>query len=354
MSDGISNKSKPFMKSVVITGDSLSVSRYDYDDAPRMNAWDCHIGMGSWSFTLRNTLIASAKQFRYADEVVFQEPTVENGFDPADAVFGDRVRTVAPVDGRVRFTAESDTGVLVFYFQKRPNHYCRFSVMVDGVRAQTTVDTYGDPSRYQGYELLPIEVPCGKGRTMHEVELFGFECADDTPLVTLAGVSGERIEVALTGRGSRTAKFLSYHFEERIAAHSPDTMILIFGGNDMLFYSAEEYRFYLDDLFRKLTDRFPDCRVVAFTIPPTLLLDREIHGKVYTTQREWDENQEQYNRVMREVAAVYGTDLIETASIFEGVPFSQWRYDNVHFTKYGNQLVYEKICAILSVKSRVV
>ena len=342
------------MKNIVITGDSLSVSRYDYDDQPRFNPWDCHIGMGSWSFELRKALIASANAFRYADEIVFCEPTVENGFDLADAVFGERVRTVAPVNDKIHFTVESDTGTVVLYFQKRPNHYCRFSVAVDGVCVQTAVNTYGDTARYQGYELLTIEIACDKGRTIHEVELFGFECADDTPLVTLAGVSGERIEVALTGQGSRTAKFLSYHFEERIAAYSPDTVILIFGGNDMLFYSAEEYRFYLDGLFRKLTARFPDCHVVTFTIPPTLLLDRETNGKVYTTQREWDDNQETYNRVMREVSAAYRAHLVESASIFEGLPVSKWRYDNVHFTKYGNSLVYKKVCDILNVKNRVV
>lgn len=339
------------MKNIVITGDSLSVSRYDYDDQPRFDAWECHVGMGSWSFTLRNTLIAAAKSFRYADEVAFCEPTVENGFDLIDAVFGERVRTVAPVNDKIHFTVESDTGTVVLYFQKRPNHYCRFSVAVDGVCVGTAVDTYGDPARYQGYELLPIEMACDKGCTIHEVELFGFEYADESPLVTLAGVSGERVEVALTGKGSRTAKFLSYHFEERIAAHSPDTVILIFGGNDMLYYSAEEFRQYLGELFKKLTERFPACRAVVFTIPPTAVYNGSANGVVYESQEAWDANQERYNRVIREVADEYGAKRIESASIFEGIPIAQWRYDNVHFTKYGNQLVYEKVCDVLNIKA---
>ncbi len=340
------------MKKVVITGDSLSISRYDYDDAPCMNAWNCHIGMGSWSFEVHRTLITRGHLFRYGDEVSFTEPPVANEFDVTDAIFGERVRTVAPVNGRVRFCAESDTGTLVIYFQKRPNHYCRFSLSVDGRTCQE-VDTYGDPSRYHGYELLPVTVACDD-RTVHEIVLSDFEFADESPLVTVAGVGAELVSVALTGQGSRTAKFLSYHFEERIAAHSPDLFILIFGGNDMLYYSSQEFRLYLDGLFKKLSDRFPACRTVLFTIPPTAVYNGSANGKSYTTQEEWDQNQEQYNRVIREIAAVYGACLIETASVFEGTPISVWRYDNVHFTKRGNKILYDYICRFLNVKSRVI
>ncbi len=335
------------MKSVVITGDSLSVSRYDYDDAPRFNAWDCHIGMGSWSFTLREKFLAKAAQFRYADELRFNQPSVSGlsgDCDPRDAIFGEQIRTITPVNDRIDFQVESDSGILVLYFQKRTEHYCRFSLTVDGVRVKTAVDTYGDPSRYQGYDLLPVEVTCDNTLAVHTVVLSDFEYADDTPLVTLAGVSAETVSVALTGQGSRTAKFLCYHFEERIAAYSPDTLILIFGGNDMLFYSAEEYRFYLKNLFQKITGQFPFCRLVTLTIPPTLMPEGTINGKVYVTQQEWDDNQETYNRVMRELSHECGAEMIETANVFRSFPVSEWRYDNVHLTKRGNALLLEEVC----------
>ena len=39
---------------IVVTGDSLSYNRYDYDPVHRLNAFDCFPDMGSWPFRLRD------------------------------------------------------------------------------------------------------------------------------------------------------------------------------------------------------------------------------------------------------------------------------------------------------------
>ena len=333
------------MKKVVITGDSLSYNRYDYDEIPRVNAWDCHIGMGSWSFALRNKLITGTKCFQYADGLRFAEPSVADTCDIADSIFGQRVRTIAPVNGRIHFSAQSDTGMLVFYFQKHPQNGCCFSLSVDGVPIEEPVDTRGDLTRYQGYDLLVVSAPCSRDRTSHEVVLSDFAC-DGDPLVTLAGVSGERMEVAITGQGGRTAQFLLENFEERIGAYAPDTLILIFGGNDCLVYSVQEYRRYLEELFRKVTDRFPDCRIVTLTIPPSAYCGETI----FADQEDMDRKQGQYNSAMQEVSRAFGAISIDTASVFQGVLPSVWRYDNVHFTKVGNEMLFRYLCDLLKIE----
>ena len=65
------------MKKLLITGDSLSYNRYDYDETPRTNGWDCHIGMQSWSFKLRNSFITSAAGFKYGNELEISGNAIE-------------------------------------------------------------------------------------------------------------------------------------------------------------------------------------------------------------------------------------------------------------------------------------
>ena len=337
------------MKNLVITGDSLSYNRYGYDDIPRINAWDCHIGMKSWSFRLRNLFLTSAKGFKYADELVFEEESFSGlgeGFNPADSIFGDRVKTVIPNQDEVHFCAESDNGAITIYFQKRPKNYCRFKISVDGV-FQCEVNTYGEGAHYQGWELLTVELSCDKEKNKHEIVLFDFEYADDNPMVTFAGLSCEPKYAVITGQGSRTSKFINYHFEERVARFSPDALVLIFGGNDFLFYSPEEYRENLEIFFERTREKFKACRLITVTVPPSGLYGGLANGVKYTTQQEWDENAEKYNRIMIELSEKYNADVIIAKELFKDIPIEKWRYDEVHLTNFGNDILFEKVKGLL-------
>ncbi len=338
------------MKSLVITGDSLSYNRYDYLDEPRTNAWDCPNGMGSWSFRLRNLFLSSANGFKYADELVFNEEAISGigeEFDPMDSVFGERVRTVIPKDGKIRFMTQSDNGTIVLYLQKRPKNYCRFHISVDGIRHSEKIDTFGNNSFYRGWEVLSVELACDKNQKQHEIILSEFEYADDKPMVTIAGVSVEPRHAVVTGQGCRTAKFINFHFEERIAAFSPDALVLIFGGNDILYYSPEEYRQNLEIFFKKMKTRFPKCKLITVTIPPSALYSGLANGVKYSTQQEWDENADKYNKAMIELSRKYGAQTVITEELFSGIPIEKWRFDDVHMTRFGNDLLYKKVKEIL-------
>lgn len=338
------------MKSLVITGDSLSYNRYGYLPEARVNAWDCPIGMQSWSFRLCQTFLTTAKGFKYADELSFNCDTfagIGEGFDPMDSVFGERVITATPKDDKICFMANSDSESVVLYLQKRPRNYCRFSITVDGIRHSEKINTYGDGTFFRGWSVLPIELTCDKSKNLHEVVLSDFEYADDKPMVTIAGVSAEPNSAVVTGQGCRTAKFINYHFEQRIAAFSPDVLVLIFGGNDVLYYSPEQYNENLEIFFKTMKTRFPDCKLITITIPPSALYSGFANGVKHETQQEWDQNQAKYNKAMIELSKKYGAKTIVTEELFNGLPVKQWRIDDVHMTPFGNDMLYQRMKEIL-------
>ncbi len=343
------------MKNLLITGDSLSYNRHCYDSEPRENAADCHIGMNSWSFRLRNKFITSAKGFRYGDELKIKEPTehgMAKNIDIYDSIFGGRVVTVTPRNGMIHIEAESDTGTLVLYLQKRKENYCRFDLSVDGVSIGIRVDTCGNTEDHQGYGLLTIKLPCEKNKKIHEVVFSNFEYTEKSPLVTVAGMSDEERYAYVTGQGSRTAKFLLYHFESRIAKISPDIFVLIFGGNDFVFYSADEYKKYLTELFEKMAVRFPKCRLLTVTIPPSAKPVYPIRGMIFNTEMDFNEKLGEYNSVLKEISQKFGADCLCLNELFEGVSPEIWRHDEVHLSRVGNDMLYEKLCEMI-IPSRI-
>ena len=332
------------MKNLVITGDSLSYNRYGYDDTPRMNAYDCHIGMNSWSFRLRNDFITSAPGFKFGDELKFSENTVPgmgNGIDDINAVFGKRVVTITPENDVINFSAESDTGEIVVYFQCRSDNYCRFNIFSDGKLVKKAVETYGDNSDFQGYGIKTVKFNCNKEKTVHKITLSDFECTENAPLVTIAGISTEERCAYLTGQGSRTAKFLLYHFNDRIAKYSPDMLILIFGGNDFIFYSECEYKIYLEKIFERIKREFPACKIITLTIPPSGKIKDEVRGIKIESDKELNIILDNYNNILETLSEKNGALCIKLKDIFKDVSPDVWRYDNVHLSNKGNDMLYD-------------
>ncbi len=341
------------MKNFLITGDSLSYNRYGYDDAELMNATDCHIGMQSWSFRLRNDFITSAKGFKYADELEFgcrADKGMSLEVDICESIFGERVITLFPLNGEISFNAQSDTGTLVLYIQKRVSNYCRFDIYVDGKLQKADVDTYGSKAEYQGYGLITLELLCDENKNEHKVVLNNFRWADDEPCVTIAGVSCEARYANITGQGSRTARFLNYHFEDRIAKYSPDLMILVFGGNDTLFYSPDEYRYYLEKLFSATKERFPNIKIITITIPYCGLVRNQLLGVTYENDEQLNQNSKKYNDVMMDLSKKYVAECIDSWELFKDIPIPEWRFDNIHLTRKGNDILYDKVKSLIDFK----
>ena len=339
------------MKNLVITGDSLSYNRYGYDDTPRINAYDCHIGMPSWSFRLRNAFLTDASGFRYGDELDITQNFsfgIGHDVDDIDAVFGKRVVTVTPENDIISFNAESDTGEIIIYFQNRPDNYCRFNIYADGNLVKKSVETYGGNSHFQGYDLNPVKITCSKEQLSHKIVLTDFECADKEPYVTIAGISTKERNAYITGQGSRTAKFLLYHFNDRIAKYSPDMLILIFGGNDFLLYPECDYEDNLSKIFKKVKTDFPDCKMITITIPPSGKIKDEVRGIKLISDEDLNFELQKYNDVLEKLSEKSGALCIKLKDVFKDLSPDVWRYDNVHLSDAGNDILYNELLKILS------
>ena len=250
--------------------------------------------------------------------------------------------TVTPENGKIHLKAPSTSGKIALFLQCRPKNYARFSVSVDG-DFKCRIDTYGATHLHHGYAPLCVEVDCGKDKENHEIVFSDFEYIEFEPLVTFAGISEEGCNVNITGQGSRTAKFVLYHLDERLLAHTPDTVILIFGGNDVLYYPPEEYRLYLTQIFSKIKKALPNCRIITVTIPPSENLPYPVKGVTYKTEDEFNIEIDRYNSVLESLS----DECIETKELFSAVPVKDWRHDSVHMTRLGNDMLFEKIISIL-------
>jgi len=339
------------MKNLLITGDSLSYNRYGYESEPCPNSTDCHIGMNSWSFRICREFIISAKGFKYGDELCFKETTVKGmgeGVDIINAAFGERVVTVMPEDGFVHFTAESDTGIIMLYIQCRKTNYCRFSITVDGVLQEKSVETYGEDGFFKGYGINALKLDCDKQKKTHEIVFSDFEYADTEPRVTIAGISNELRFAYTSGQGSRTSRFLLYHFEERIAKYNPDILFLTVGANDVTAHSEEEYGGYIRELFKKIRERFPNCKIFTLGIPLLAKVSDDVRGIKIDSDDELNRLAEKYNATLQASSKEFGAVCIDTKEIFEGISPEIWRFDNIHFSDKGNDMLFEKVCDILN------
>ena len=335
------------MKSLLITGDSLSYNRYDYINTATPNAADCPVGMDSWSFRIRKSFISSASGFLYGDQLNIKEPFthgIGEGIDPTHAFFGDRVVTISPQNDAINLEVESKTGRIVIYLQHRLDNYCRFDVYVDGKLRKKAVDTFGRVENFCGFDIITLELECDAAKDLHDIVFCNFEHTEKFPLVTIAGASVEPRFAAISGQGSRTIKFLLYHFKERIAKYSPDMLILILGGNDLIFYSEKEYKFYLETFFKQVLTCFPNCKIATITIPPSAKCLEEIRGVKINSDDDINRLVDKYNAVLEEVSKKNNAICIRQKDIFNKIDPSIWRFDNVHLSKKGNDMLYQAVC----------
>jgi hypothetical protein len=109
-------------------------------------------------------------------------------------------------------------------------------------------------------------------------------------------------------------------------------------------------RRHLSELFAKVFENSPECKVL-FLIPPAShhpdFPIKDFPG--YTSL----DTIEVYDRVTQEICDEDGKGQIETLSIrklFEGLKVEDWRFDNIHLNKYGNNALFDAIINKLNLK----
>ena len=235
---------------ILITGDSLSYNRYSYDPEPRGEASQCGAGMESWSFALRDRIMTLDPDFVYGDEIQFDCDGVRDidavSDVPFTAMIGGRIKTLYPKKD-VHFLFKGCGESIVLYFQKRLGDACAFDIYVDGQLKAEGVDTSGDASRFAGYELMSVCLPCDAQKEPHSIRL----CVRSGKKLTVVGASSVCREVILNGVGGKDTKYFKDSFDERIGKHMPDLVLLSLGANDRIRVAPAVMRKDMTELLLK-------------------------------------------------------------------------------------------------------
>lgn len=334
---------------ILISGDSLSYNRYSYDPDARGEAGHCGAGMGSWSFALRDRLMTSDPTFVYGDEIEFDCDGVrgiDNQSDvPFTAMLGGRIRTLYP-SGDVHFSLQECGDRIVLYLQKRLDGGCEFDVSVDGKLVLESVDTKGDASRFAGYELMTLSLPCER-KGEHEICL----SVKSGEKLTVVGAGSICREVILNGVGGKDTRFFLENFEERIGAYHPDLILLCLGANDRIRVAPAVMRKDMVELLTRIFEIVPESRVLMITPPASNLVDSPNEDRMpyvgLDTCRVYDRATALAVKDLQKQG--FGADILFARDVFEGMDVSLWRADDIHMTRTGNELLQQAVCERLGI-----
>lgn len=348
---------------VLITGDSLSYNRYTYYEEPHMNAYECGVGMPSWSFRLRDKIYALDSQLIYGSDISFncsgEAGVFDNAADKYAAAFDGKGYTIAP-NGDVEFNVSIKSNQLCVYFQTRPENFCTFDLYIDGILAKKGINLKGEKDFFKGYALLPVAVECDKDLNEHKIEFRNIK--GENPKITVAAVGSKFTDINLTGKGSQTTRFFIDNFDERIGCFLPDLLIISLIGNDRARVAPEVMRKDLLEFFARVFKMNKDCKIL-FLLPPYSHfpsrpdMDSTPHSSIDTANL--------YNRVVYDVVENMGKDwykqegltptakpdvqILAICDLFDKDDTASWRADNIHLNQNGNNVLLKAVCKILDI-----
>ncbi|MBP1988423.1 SGNH/GDSL hydrolase family protein [Paenibacillus eucommiae] len=343
---------------VVITGDSLSYNRYDFEEEPRIDAYDCLPGIRSWSFMVRDEIHRSDEWFRHGGEVPYTHVQAETVFAISALPeftfpFDNRTLTARVFEKEeelvLSYLHHNDTDSAVLFLGSVPGDTAaKFDIYVDGVYSQT-VDNNGEGQLFQGYNPLYIEIQASSGK-QHEICFKNWEQSAAHPHASgertlhLLGIGSKLSPVYLTGQGGKTAEWLLGNLEARVTAYNPDLVLLILGANDRVYRTLEQFDQELRAVVGGIYASNPQTHVLLLA-PPSSVNEQDplLDDGNYIP----DAKAIKYNDMMETIAGQLGCSYLDTSKVFAEIPIVQWRFDNVHLTKYGNKVLAAKVLEIL-------
>ena len=304
--------------SVVITGDSLAYNRYDFVDEPRMNAWECPLGMRSWSFLLRDHLIRNAR-----------------GFIPAASldISGNFKRVPynedLPFQGEgIAIKANETTDILIkgcpefIYFITNPSKAALFHSNA------VEINLKGKSDYFEGNS---IEIIHSKDGLLENVR--------NESEMTIIGAAETRVEVNLTGSGSKTAEWMLDNYEDRIGRFKPDICLMIIGANNRRMKDPKSFKAALKSIIERL--KGAGCEMVILSPPHSSTTDPpEDPENIFLpdpmiTKPILD--------AIQEMVDEFSLTYMNLFEFFNGFPGKIWRFDNTHFTKEGNLMLFNSL-----------
>lgn len=319
--------------SIVITGDSLAYNRYDFVEEPRMNAWDCPFAMPSWSFLLRDYLITHSKGWTSADKVniLIKQPTNSKKIIKGDLI--KKYDQSLPLKDRLPIDAvsfEITAPEISMHIKGCPKNLCFITnskdafLESDGLR----YDLKGKPELFSGSYYKWVNSKTGILENIKEGSLLKF-----------VGASEVQTEVFLTGSGSKTAEWLLENSYERIFKYEPDLVIMIIGANNRRMKNPDSFKSALNKLIE--TSKINNTEIIFISPPHSTTTDPEWGVKnIYFPDTEVTKP---IMDILSKAASDNEIPFLDLFEFFSGTPNETWRYDNTHFTKQGNLILYKAI-----------
>ena len=349
-------------QTLVITGDSLSYNRYDFDSTYRTNAYDCRPGMKSWSFMLRD--FRASQNLVTGDELnVF--PEVEGGYHAISSV-NSASQFLVPFSNRyvsisgglnTEFTCSFMWNEEVFSKSQYEgtgyylHTFCttntttngKFDIYLNGTLVGTVDNT--ESANWQGWE--PISLYLGTpviGENI--ITIKNFRNSDGTALTGseyktffLNGISSGSLDATkLTGRGSMGVQWVVDNLYDKITQYTPDAVCLIIGANDRSSMAASTFKSKMEQVISGIKQANSNAKLLMLTPPPS---------GGFPTKSD-DPYMEVFSQLERENDNVY---LYNLYNLFEGLSTSIWRFDNIHFNKFGNSLLTRELIRTYSSQS---
>lgn len=313
--------------SVVITGDSLAYNRYDFIEEPKENAWDCPSAMKSWSFLLRDFLITRSNGWIPACDLEIESPDISTF-------------TFKKQNQRLPFSNQlpmENAGIVINTLNEAtikikgcPENLCFLTQPTKAALFETiteVVDLTGNQNYHSGTYYKWIKSTTGI------LEKVSKGC-----LVQLAGAANYKTEVYLTGSGSKTAEWMLENFDDRIAKYKPNLVVLIIGANNRRMNDPVSFKAALYNLLDNLKDR---SEVILISPPHSSTTDPPAGVDfIYTGNKKITEP---ILNILKKAAFDFNFPYIDLFEFFSGIPDNTWRFDNTHFTKKGNLILFDAL-----------
>lgn len=343
---------------IVGTGDSLNFNSYTFGTT-KSEAALCDVGILSWSFLLRDAIHRNDNWFIEAEKILYR-------FVKSDSVFyyNDTDLYKMPFNGKVlNFVAKQNTETfiishrhdnpnnkVILYMTYNPlNNCCSFDIYVDDV-FQKNVNTKGTGKLNGGFEILSIELPVNRG-AIHEIKLTNFVQTAASPQagnvmqIFLCGIGTKYTPVYITGYGGKTSQWLLDNLNDRILQYNPDIVLITIGANDPWNgISAAQHETNLRNICTQIRTQNPNAQILLMTSTPqhnpNNIEDTTAPYGAYSLIRP-------YCDAMEKVAIDFGCYFVDLFKVFDNIPISLWRYDNVHMTHYGNTILARNVIQTL-------
>lgn len=340
---------------IVVTGDSLSYNRYDYDPTARSTSEAGKGGYKSWSYLIRDAFLInmpgwvhgvdclpSSKSSAY---LIASESQLSEYYAPINgrhmiyqfSAVGTKAILFVPPTVRAMDAGRSSDD-LYMYFLDGYDRGGTFNVKVfkrDGTQVGTTVSFANTPdsSYYLGLGMRSVKICSAAPSDVYKIEIEMTSITlGSSPYLDIVGFAASNLVWKNTGMGSQPSQWVKDNVASLITNHNPDITFIIIGANDPALNYTES------QTYQNMKDTLASIR--ANTNSEVILISMPVTSS-YSNGRA-----QSRVRALRKVANEFECGFVDLYNVFRRMNTSEWRYDNVHFKRLGNQIVFETLAKL--------